>query len=306
VIENGSEDDVPPPGAGVWIVTSAVPTVAWSDAGIEARSCVLLTNVVVRSAPFQRTTEPATKPVPLTVSVKAELPAMALEGEMDAVVGAGFSVVNVSSADVPPPGDGEVTVTSDGPAADTSAAAIAARSSVLPTYVVARSVPFHRTTELATNPVPLTVSVKAELPAMVLEGEMDAVVGAGFSVVNVSSADVPPPGVVETTVTSDGPATDTSAAAIEARNSVPLTYVVVRSAPFHRTTELATNPVPLTVSVKAELSAMALDGDMDAVVGAGFRIVKARFDDVPPPGEGVKTVTCAIPAAAMSAESMAA
>jgi len=36
-------------------VTVAVPDVAMSDAGIEAVSCVLLTNVLVRATPFQLT-----------------------------------------------------------------------------------------------------------------------------------------------------------------------------------------------------------------------------------------------------------
>src|SRR5678816_1217149 len=47
---------------------------------------VLLTNVVVRAAPFQRTEAPFTKPVPLTVSVNAVPPAVALVGESDVSV----------------------------------------------------------------------------------------------------------------------------------------------------------------------------------------------------------------------------
>jgi hypothetical protein len=40
-----------------------------------------LTNVVVRAAPFQRTPDAATKPLPLTVSVRPALPATAVVGE---------------------------------------------------------------------------------------------------------------------------------------------------------------------------------------------------------------------------------
>src|SRR2546421_285290 len=49
--------EVPPPGAGVTTVTDAVAAAARSEAGIAAVSCVALTKVVVRAAPFQRTLE---------------------------------------------------------------------------------------------------------------------------------------------------------------------------------------------------------------------------------------------------------
>jgi hypothetical protein len=82
--------DVPPPGAGLKTVIVFDPVVARSVAEIAAVSCVELTNVVVLSDPFQRTIEPATKFVPLTVSVNAPSPATRLLGEMLVVVGAGF------------------------------------------------------------------------------------------------------------------------------------------------------------------------------------------------------------------------
>jgi len=52
-------------------------------------SCVPLTNVVVRGAPFHCTTELETKLVPVTVNVKAAPPAVALLGESDESVGTG-------------------------------------------------------------------------------------------------------------------------------------------------------------------------------------------------------------------------
>ena len=57
VTVNVNGADTPPPGAGVATVTSAVPSAARSLAGIVAFNCVPLTNVVVRFAPFQRTTD---------------------------------------------------------------------------------------------------------------------------------------------------------------------------------------------------------------------------------------------------------
>ena len=50
-------------------------------------SLVALTNVVVRAVPFHRTTEPETKPSPLTVSVNAGPPTAALFGDSDVSVG---------------------------------------------------------------------------------------------------------------------------------------------------------------------------------------------------------------------------
>jgi hypothetical protein len=52
---------------------------------------VALTNVVVRFAPFQRTTDAATKPLPFTVRVVAALPATALTGERLLTAGTGGS-----------------------------------------------------------------------------------------------------------------------------------------------------------------------------------------------------------------------
>ena len=83
--------EVPPPGAGLKTVTCAVPAVAMSEAGIEAVTWVEDTYVVVRFEPFQRTTDPDTKFVPLTVNVKAGPPAVADEGLRLVVVGTGLS-----------------------------------------------------------------------------------------------------------------------------------------------------------------------------------------------------------------------
>src|SRR5262245_44202391 len=94
--------EVPPPGAGLKTVTAAIPLVAMSADGIAAVSCVAETNVVGRSAPFQRTTELAMKFVPFTVSVKADPPTMAELGARLLVVGTGLldggaCVVNTTS-----------------------------------------------------------------------------------------------------------------------------------------------------------------------------------------------------------------
>src|SRR5712691_7526727 len=93
--------DVPPPGEGLKTATWKVPLTAMSLAEIVAVSWLLLTNVVVRSALFQRTTEPEMKPVPVTISVKAASPAAVLFGESEAICGTGLVVC--VGAPLPPP-----------------------------------------------------------------------------------------------------------------------------------------------------------------------------------------------------------
>src|SRR4029077_418429 len=142
-------------------VTEALPAVTMSAAVMAAVSCGLLMKVVVRLLPFQRTTEPDTKLVPVAVRVKAAPPAAALVGDSDVSVGAGLLTVNVTAAEVPPPGVGEKTVTEGVPAVAISAAVMAAVSCVLLTKVVVRLLPFQRTTEPDTKLVPVAVRVKA-------------------------------------------------------------------------------------------------------------------------------------------------
>jgi hypothetical protein len=71
VIVNLTLPDVAP---GLDTVTAASPGKAVSAAVIAEVSCVALTNVVVRGVPFQFTTDPATKFVPFTTSVKPDEP----------------------------------------------------------------------------------------------------------------------------------------------------------------------------------------------------------------------------------------
>src|SRR6476620_3478731 len=114
--------EIAPPG--FCTVTEALPVAAMSAAGIAAVSWVALTKVVVRFAPFQLTTEPFTKLLPFTVSVKAGPPAAALLGESVVNVGVeALLIVKVRALETAPPGF--CTVTEALPAAAMSAAGIA-------------------------------------------------------------------------------------------------------------------------------------------------------------------------------------
>ena len=117
VTANVTEALVPPPGAGFVTVTGKLPTVKRSAANIEAVSFVALTKVVLLAVPLKFTTEPFTKLLPFTVSVKAAPLNVALVGEIVVIVGAGLLLlmVNVCAPVVPPPGVGFLTVTLTGP-----------------------------------------------------------------------------------------------------------------------------------------------------------------------------------------------
>jgi hypothetical protein len=261
---NVTAPDSPPPGAGLKTVTFAVPAVATSLAGMAAVSWVLETKVVVRSLPFQRTTEPLTKFVPVMVRVNPPLPATAVAGLMLLIVGAGLLMVNVTAPDSPPPGAGLKTVTFAVPAVATSLAGMVAVSTVLETNPVVRSLPFQRTTELVTKFVPVMVSVNPPLPATVVAGLMAVIVGNGFVMVKVAVLDVPPPGAGLKTVTFAVPAVATSLAGIVAVSTVLETNPVVRSLPFQRTTEPLTKFVPVMVRVNPPLPATAVAGLMSS------------------------------------------
>jgi len=79
--------------------------------------------------------------------------------------------------DVPPPGGGLNTVTCAVPTSRMSVAGIAALTSVGDTYVVGRSAPFQRTTDVVTNLVPVTVSVNPSPPRLADGGLMLVIVG---------------------------------------------------------------------------------------------------------------------------------
>ena len=71
---------------------------------------------------------------------------------------------------------------------------------------------------------------------------------------------------------------------------------MLSAAPFQRICEDEVKFVPVTVSVKARLSAEMLAGERVVSVGTGLLTMKLSADDVPPPGDGVCTATLALPA----------
>jgi hypothetical protein len=195
--------EVPPPGVGLKTVTKALPPVVMSAAGTVACSCVAVWETITRLLPFHRTWEDETKLEPVTVSVKAGPNAMVLVGESGGVMtGAGLSMVNVCALEVPPPGVGLKTVTEAVPPFAMSEAGTVACSCVAVWETIARLLPFHITWEDGIKLEPVTVSVKAAVPAMALAGDSgDVVAGTGLSTQNEIGEEVPPPGAGVNTVT---------------------------------------------------------------------------------------------------------
>ena len=179
---NDTEFEPPPPGAGFKTVTTAVPAVAMSLAGIAAERLVPLTNVVVRGELFHRTTEPEMKLLPLTVSVKPAPPAVAEFGLRLLTDGTGFGgvTVNVTPFEAPPPGPGLNTVTVRGPEVEMSLAGIAAVRLVVLPNVVVRFAPCQRTMEPETKPLPVTVKVNAPPSSTAELGLMPEITGTGL------------------------------------------------------------------------------------------------------------------------------
>jgi hypothetical protein len=159
----------------------AVPAEAIRLAGTKAVSRVALTNVVRSTVPFHCNVAPAANPLPFTVNVNAEPPAVAELGLRLLMAGRGL-IVNEAPADVAPllP---TVTVAVHGEAI--RLLLTVAVNLVEFMNVLGKAAPFHCTTAPAANPLPLTVRVKADPPAISLLGLSDAI-PAGAAIVRGS------------------------------------------------------------------------------------------------------------------------
>ena len=194
--------------------------------------------VVARSALLNRTTDPWTKPVPITINVKFPPPDITVLGLSVAIVGTGFggtSILSSAAFDVPPPGGGVNTVMLAVPGVAMSAAVTAAVNCVLLTNDVTNGLPLKRTTEFCVKFVPFTVSVKPAVPPILLVGSIEVIrgIGAGVAIAKLTEFEFPPPGPGLTTRIVAVPAAAMSEAGICAVSSVLLVKVVTRLLPFH-------------------------------------------------------------------------
>lgn len=303
---NETISEVPPPGGGLDIVTCAMPLELIFEAGILARTCVELTKVVATSVPFQRMFAPLTNCEPLTLRVNEAEPASALEGESDVAIGIGLFTANGSLFDVPPPGDGLITVMLSVPTEVTFDAKTDAVNCAPLIKVVASLVAFQTTVEPFTKLFPVTVKANAGTSASLLDGDNEATTGTGLSMTKLSLLESPPPGVGFFTVTGTVPALAISAPLMATVSCVLLTNVVLRSLPSQSTTAPLTNLLPFTVKVKSPFPAITLAGESELRTGTGLLIENDRLPDVPPPGAGVMTETAIEPVVARSSAPIAA
>lgn len=274
-----------------------------SDAGTAALSWVADTNVVVSTLAFHKTTSPDTKFAPVTVSVNAVPPAVALVGDMEFRVGGGALMEKLSALVVPPP-LGPCTTTVAVPALAIRLAETLAVSCVADTNAVLNALPFQRTRSPETKFAPLTVKVNPVPPAAALEGEIELSTGGAGLITKLSETVVPPPGAWTATV-----AVPTLAIRLDgtaAVSCVPETKDVLRGLPFHNTLSPDTKFAPIRVSEKAVPPAVALAGEIEVRAGAaGALMVKLSALVVVPPFD-VSTATLAVPGLAIKVAGTAA
>src|SRR5580658_1964427 len=121
--------------------------------------------------------------------------------------------------------------------------------------------------EVLTKLVPLTVSVNAGPPTVVLAGASEVTVGTGLLIEKAAVPEVPPPGAGFVTVILAEPVLTMSLAGTCAVTWVALTKLVASAVPFQFTVEPLTKPLPLTVSVNAAPATIALGGESELIVG---------------------------------------
>jgi hypothetical protein len=246
-------------------------------------STVALTTVVGRFAPFHKTTELASNPVPVIVMV-AGVPGGTIRGEIAVIATVGLFTSNVAAVEVPPPGPEFCTVIRLAELPVRSAAGMVAFNSVALTNVVPSAMPFHTTTLDGTKPVPVASSSVSADPASTLAGFTLLIEGAGLFTEKSNEANAPPPGDGLTTINFAIVAFARLFAVSVAPKLVAELYMVAMGAPFNCRVEFEMNPVPLiAIGVSAE-PATAADGLMAVIAGTGFSVGGGFVvvDDPPP------------------------
>ena len=154
-------------------VIDAVPTDAMRFAGTAAVSWLAFTNVVDSPEPFHCTVAPEENPPPFTVNVNAGPPAVADAGTREVSTRVELLMEKLTLFDGVPPAS---TMIDAAPADAVRLAGTEAVTWPEFTNVVDNPEPFHCTDDPDVNPLPLTVSVKPDPPAVALVGFSEEIV----------------------------------------------------------------------------------------------------------------------------------
>ena len=146
--------------------TGTVPADAIADAGTAAVTVFMSTKVVGSAEPLNSTTEDEVKNEPLTVSVNPGPPAFALLGEMELM-----TIVDTRNGELFELTFRLTTLTWRNWSTCRKEAGTRAVNVVEATNLVGNGLAFISTTELETNPSPVTVRVNAGLPAWTDSGD---------------------------------------------------------------------------------------------------------------------------------------
>jgi hypothetical protein len=165
-----------PPRPGFVTPMVKLPEPRKNDAESVPDNVVAETNVVGTAVPANVIVEPFLKLVPETWIDVAAAPAFADVGEKPFTVGVGLRTLTVND-DAPPPGNGFVIRPERLPG---FASCAAGRLNVIALPETVPATPPSVAAVLLLNPVPVTVMLVAEPPALILDGETPVIDGMGF------------------------------------------------------------------------------------------------------------------------------
>jgi hypothetical protein len=269
-----------PPSPGFVTPTGKLPEPCKNDATSVPDKDVAELNVVATGVPPNVIVEPFLKFVPETWIDVAAAPAFADVGEKPVTVGVGLMMLTVNDC-VPPPGNGFEMSPERLPEFAIRAAGML-NVTVLPETLP--GTPASVAVVLPMNPVPVTVTAVAALPAFILEGETPEIDGAGLGaavMVKATPPLAPPPGAGLVTRTGMAPGFFSAEPGINAVSKFGVLELGETAKPPNTMVELPEKFAPLKARVKPVLLVPTLVGEM--LDNTGTPLVTCRLLLPPPP-----------------------
>jgi hypothetical protein len=213
------------------------------------------------------------------------LPTATLPGKIEVSTGFGLTTCRLNGAETPPPGAGFESVSEAAAPAASDVTGTVALNSVELMNVDAKLALFQDTVVVGRKFVPTISSEVDGLPAGMLAGETDVIIGNGFTTLNGRPEEVPPPGVEFVTVMVEFVTTARSAAVSDMVIWVALVNVVGLTLPLMLAVEAGTKPLPTSVTLALDRPAAIVEGATLSSTGAGLSTLRATVVLVllPPP-----------------------